>query len=364
VVLPGGRAAGGSAYGGIPGPPPIFKEEVRIVADEVTNSLVFLAMKQDFEKILEILKEIDVVPRQVVIEVMIAEVTLDKDLEFGVDHAVRFAKVLGEDNLKDSVSSVRPSGGGKVGEDSTIKDAILALATPGAGGMAALITDKDNFAILIRALASRSLVKILSAPHIIAADNREAHIQVGESIPILTSTSQSTLTATSNIVNQVQYRDTGTILTILPQVNSAGLVNMQVSQEVSAVSERKIEGIDSPAFLTRSAETTIVVQDGDSVLIGGIMDEQRTTQRSGVPFIMDIPVFGRFFRFEKASVKKTELLVLITPYVIRSREEALSVTDDFKKVIHGLDQMLEHREKRRRPDGEGNEPRTEGQKPL
>jgi len=98
------------------------------------------------------------------------------------------------------------------------------------------------------------------------------------------------------------------------------------------------------------------------VLIGGIMDEQRTTQRSGVPFIMDIPVLGRFFRFEKATVKKTELLVLITPYVIRGREEALSVTDEFKRVIHGLDQMLEQRKKRQGLHGEGKDPRVEGQR--
>jgi general secretion pathway protein D len=365
VVLPGGREAAGR-FGGLPGPPPIFKEEVRIVADEVTNSLVILAVKQDYEKIVDVLKEIDVVPRQVVIEVVIAEVTLNKGLEFGVDHALRYGKVFGNNDLRNSVWSVRNFGvgpsdsdgtdtgtgtGTDTGDDTTdgtgiagigrsLGNGILGLASPGAGGFSALITDSENFIVLLRALAAKSAVKILSAPHIIAADNREAHIQVGSSIPILTGTSTSVLTATSTVVNQVQYRDVGTILTILPQVNSAGLVNMQVTQEISAVGDESFGLTNSPSFLTREAETTVVAQNGDSILIGGIIDDQRTSSRDGVPFLMDVPVLGRFFRLERAGVQRTELLILITPHVIRNRDEALSVTEEFKQVVHGFEQLL------------------------
>jgi general secretion pathway protein D len=364
VILPGGREASGR-FGGLPGPPPIFKEEVRIVADEVTNSLVILAVKQDYEKIVDVLKEVDVVPRQVVIEVVIAEVTLNKGLEFGVDHALRYGKVFGNENLRNSVWSVRNFGVGPgsddgdggddttdgTGDDTTdgtgiagigraLGGGILGLASPGAGGFSALITDSENFIVLLRALAAKSAVKILSAPHIIAADNREAHIQVGSSIPILTGTSTSVLTATSTVVNQVQYRDVGTILTILPQVNSAGLVNMQVTQEISAVGDESFGLTNSPSFLTREAETTVVAQNGDSILIGGIIDDQRTSSRDGVPFLMDVPVLGRFFRIERAGVQRTELLILITPHVIRNRGEALAVTEEFKQVVHGFEQLL------------------------
>jgi general secretion pathway protein D len=373
VVLPGGRQARAAAggIGGIPAPPPIFKEEVRIVADEVTNALVIFATKQDYEMILSVLKDIDVVPRQVLIEVMIAEVTLDRGMEFGVDHAIRYGGSTGTKGA----SAVRNFGAGSGGDDDDdgggddddddddtsgaisaaaraiapgIAGRIASLANPSPGGLTAIITNRDDFAVVLRALASKSAVKILSAPHILAADNREAHIQVGQSIPILTGTQTNLASTSDNVFNQIQYRDTGTILTILPQVNSEGLVNMQISQEVSAVGSTNFGSTGSPSFLTREAETTMVVQDGDGILIGGIIDEQRTTSRSGVPFIMDIPVLGRLFRFDRATQVRTELLILITPHVIRSRDEGLQVTERYKRGFTALETFMDwvHRDGR------------------
>jgi len=172
----------------------------------------------------------------------------------------------------------------------------------------------------------------------VAADNREAHILVGDSIPILTSTATSTgITGTPGAaINSVQYRDTGKILTILPQVNSKGLVNMQIRQEVSAVGQQSFGATNSPSFSTREAETTIVVQDGESVIIGGIIDDQVTHTRTGVPFFMDIPVIGVAFRSTRDNTQRTELILLITPYVIRTRDEAREVTDAFSARIQGL----------------------------
>ena len=151
--------------------------------------------------------------------------------------------------------------------------------------------------MLINALAARSNVRSLATPHVIAADNREAHILIGEEIPILTSTQQN-LSSDSRQppLIQLQYRDTGKILTILPQINSAGLVNMEITQEVSAVNSDNFGATNSPSFTSRETETTVVVQDGQSVLIGGIIDDQMRRSRSGVPFLMDIPVLGRLFR--------------------------------------------------------------------
>jgi general secretion pathway protein D len=186
---------------------------------------------------------------------------------------------------------------------------------------------------------------MLSAPHIIAADNREAHILVGDSIPILTST-QTSVVANSNIVNSVQYRDTGKILTILPQVNSKGLVNMQIRQEVSAVGAAAFGNTNSPSFSTREAETTVVVQDGETVIIGGIIDDSIRHQRSGLPFLMDVPVIGRVFRTESDVTQRTELLVLISPFVIRDREEARAVTDEFSSRLEGLKRMGERARER------------------
>src|SRR5262249_29050871 len=180
-------------------------------------------------------------------------------------------------------------------------------------------------------------------------DNREAHILVGKSVPILTSTSTAVLTGTAGTVaNSIQYRDTGKILTVLPQVNSKGLVNLQVRQEVSDVLQQSFGTTNSPSFTTREAGATMVVQDGATVPIGGIIDDAINGSRTGVPYLMDVPVLGRFFRKDSDITTRTELLITITPYVVHNREEARDVTDDFSSRIEGLADLRRAMESRRR----------------
>jgi len=370
VSLPGGFQGGqpgapGQPGAGPSGPPRIFKEEVRIVADEVTNSLVILATKRDYQLIVDVLKRIDVVPRQVVLEVMIAEVVLNKDLQFGISYALAEGKLSGLTgvNVTGTGTTVNGNGGTTTAGTATVTgtpDIISrvgsgfgggllgsALRFPTAGGFA-MVSPSDNFAIFINALQAMTDVKMLSAPHIIAADNREAHILVGQSIPILTSSSQSTVVANAALVNQVQYRDTGKILTVLPQVNSQGLVNLQIRQEVSAVLATSFGNTGSPSFSTREAETTVVVQNGESVLIGGIIDDAISHTRSGIPWLMDVPVVGRAFRSDVDTIERTELLITITPSVIRGKDEARRVTDDYSGRIEGLTELRRAMEARRR----------------
>jgi len=226
-----------------------------------------------------------------------------------------------------------------------------------AGGLFASITDKKEFFVVLNALAAESRSRILSTPHVIAADNREAFILVGQEVPILSSQAVSVISPDAPIVNNVQYRDTGKILTILPQINSKGLVNMQIRQEVSDVGQDTFGNTNSPSFISRQAETTVVVQSGDSVIIGGIIDDQVRRTRRGIPFLMNVPVLGRAFRIDTDQIVRTEVLVLITPHVIRSRDEARSVTDTFKSRIEGLKQFLEGPQTRpesppRGPEGE------------
>jgi general secretion pathway protein D len=347
------------------GEKPIFKEEVRIVADEVTNSLVILATARDYEMIRDVLKKLDIVPRQVLLEAIIAEVDLTGDLEFGVEYAIAnggIGSLLSPSST--SSSSTSSSTGGTSTSSSTssstggtstssvsgaISPGVVNTALLGAAkravhvsgqGLFAFITDRDQFLVTLHALAAQQRLNSVSTPHVIAADNREAHILIGKEIPILTSTQQSTL-ATANIVQSIQYRDTGKILTILPQVNSAGLVNMEIRQEVSDVDQQEFGATQSPSFISREAETTVVVQNGESVLLGGIIDDQLRHTRSGVPYLMDLPVLGRLFRVESDAVLRTELIILISPYVIRDRNEARSVTEEFESQIRGLKGMLE-----------------------
>ena len=355
---PGGGAAGVSLPGGPPPPPgpagtsqgplPVFRQEVRIVADEVTNSLVILATKRDYQLILDVVRKVDVVPRQVVLEVMIAEVALTKDLQFGIAYAFSGGALTAAVPTGDPNASIFTNRGVPPNQGANFLSGLLgtAVRTPGNGAFA-VISDRNNFNIFINALNNITRVKMLSAPHIIAADNREAHILVGQSIPILTSTQTSVL-ANSNVVNSVQYRDVGKILTVLPQVNSKGLVNLQVRQEVSAVQSQAFGATNSPSFSTREAETTLVVQDGATVIIGGIIDDAISSQRQGVPYLMDVPVLGQLFRSDNDTTDRTELLITITPSVIHNREEATTVTDDFTSRIDGLAELRRAMESRRR----------------
>lgn len=362
----GGGGLGGGAFGGgtqtiliapKEGEKPIFKEEVRIVADEGTNSLIVLATTRDYDMIKAVLRQIDVVPRQVLIETIIAEIGLKNDLRFGVEWAIAnggIEKVLGSGTTSGGTTSGGTTSGGTTSGTTTTTGAtstsisdnsLLTAAKRGAkiggGGIFSFITDRDDFLVLINALATRSQVRSLATPHVIAADNREAHILIGEEVPILTSTQQSLVgTSSDRLFSSIQYRDTGKILTIVPQINSAGLVNMEIRQEVSAVGASVFGNTNSPSFTSRETETTVVVQDGESVLIGGIIDDQVRRVHSGVPFLMDVPVLGRIFRTESDQVDRTELIVLITPHVIRNRTEARSVTEEFEDRIRGLKGML------------------------
>ncbi len=369
----GGNTQGATGYvlaGGEPGD--IFRQEVRIVADEVTNSLVILATKKDYSDIREVLRRLDIVPRQVLIEVLVAEVTLGDDLKFGVEFAAAdlsrkgaLDRITGES----STSTNNSSNNSTTTNSTNIFDLGAAIGnrlsdvTPLPGtGMFGVISDDRNFAIVMNAAAGKNKLKVLSAPHIMTADNHEAHILVGNEVPIVTTQSNSTTiqtNGTSNILQNIQYRDTGVILTVLPQVNSEGLVNMQIRQEVSQVSSQTTGAIASPTFSTRESETTVVVQSGETIVIGGIIDDTVDRSRTGIPFLMDIPVVGRAFRSDSDTVRRTELIVLLTPHVVRDRQESRMATEAFKSTLRGMQRDLERYDLGRPDYGTGQpSPRT------
>ena len=346
----GGRGGGGSSVvlSTDEDEKPIFKEDVRIVADEITNSLIILATPRDYAMIRDVLRKLDIVPRQVLIEAIIAEIKLTDDLAFGLEYALSVGGLGGLIGAEGSAS-----GGVSVGDtpgtgslnvaNSSLLGAANRAMSIGSQGIFGFLTNRDEFLVLMNALATDDKVNILSTPHVIAADNREANILIGEEVPILTSTSTSSLTDTARTINSVQYRETGKILTILPQVNSAGLVNLEIRQEVSAVGSAEFGRTNSPSFVSREAETTVVVQDGESVVLGGIIDDQVRRNRSGVPYLMDVPVLGRLFRVDSEKVERTELIILITPRVIRNRQELRAVSQEFTGRIQTLKEMIDSR---------------------
>ena len=327
---------------------PIFKEEVRIVADEITNSLIILATPRDYAMIRDVLRKLDVVPRQVLIEAIIAEIKLTDDLAFGIEYALSMGGLGGligaEGSASGGVSVGDTPGSGSLNvANSSLLGAANRAVGIGSQGIFGFLTNRDEFLVMLNALATKGNVNILSTPHVIAADNREANILIGEEVPILTSTSTSSLTDTARTINSVQYRETGKILTILPQVNSAGLVNLEIRQEVSAVGQAEFGRTNSPSFVSREAETTVVVQDGESVVLGGIIDDEVRRNRSGVPYLMNVPVLGRLFRIDSEEVVRTELIILITPRVIRDRQELRAVTQEFTGRIQTLKEMIDSR---------------------
>lgn len=355
--------------GGEPGD--IFRQEVRIVADEVTNSLVVLATKKDYADIREVLRRLDVVPRQVLIEVLVAEVTLGDDMKFGVEFAAADLSrnnALGRITGESTTSTNNSNNNSTTNNQASIFDLGAAIGNRSAdvvplpgSGLFGVISDNRNFAVVMNAAAGKNKLKVLSAPHIMTADNHEAHILVGNEVPIVTTQSNSTLTTTngtSNILQNIQYRDTGVILTVLPQVNSEGLVNMQIRQEVSQVASATTGGIQSPTFSTRESETTVVVQSGETIVIGGIIDDTVDRSRTGIPFLMDIPVVGRAFRVESDTVRRTELIVLLTPHVVRDRQESRNATEAFKSRLKGMERDL-YRYEAGRPDYGSGRPSSE-----
>ena len=210
-------------------------------------------------------------------------------------------------------------------------------------GITGIIGNSQTVRALINALQSDSRIRILSSPSVLASDNRPARIQVGSEEPIATGQ----VIAATGAVNPsssttIQYRNTGRIVTIVPQVNSQGLVNLQILAEVSQRGANVTVGTDSfPAFDIRQAETTAVVQNGDTLVIGGIIADNRSHDRTGIPYLMDIPVFGRFFGTTTEQTRRTELIMLITPNVIRNREESRATTEEFKNKVLGIRNELE-----------------------
>ncbi|MCZ6770328.1 MAG: hypothetical protein O7D93_13890, partial [Acidobacteria bacterium] len=278
-------------------------EQVRIVPDPATNSLIIFGTGQEFQNIRNILKEIDIVPRQVLMDVMIAEVSLEDDLEFGIEYQILRgdAEIFGR-NFNQHVSL------------------ISGIPTGLPGGWSAIIGTGNSIRAFLNARRADSRIKVLSSPTILATDGQPARIQVGSEEPIATGTVTSPVSTGVTSSTTIQYRNTGSILTIIPQVNAQGLINLQVKVEVSQRGAQVVVGQDSfPSFDTRDAETSAVVQDGETLAIGGIITERVNRSKLGIPFLMDIPVFGRFFGRTSDEIDRTELIILITPHVIRSK---------------------------------------------
>jgi general secretion pathway protein D len=287
--------------------------EVRVVADKENNALLILATTAGYEKIEAALKKLDTTPRQVLIEVTIVEVTLTDQLKYGLEWQFSGGR-----------------GGGLLDMGGGLKNVVPGFS------YARVATDGTVQAML-NMLASNNQLNVLSSPHIMVADNQTAKIQVGDSVPI----AGPTTVVGTNTVSSVQYLDTGVILSVTPHINAGGLVNMDITQEVSVPSATTTSGLNSPTVSKRSAKTMVTVQSGETTVLGGLISEQSTAGSSGLPFLSSIPILGGLFGTQNRNNTKTELVVLITPRVANTVGQAKMVSDEFRKKMKEAENLMD-----------------------
>ena len=333
----GGSDADASGIGAVlgSGGPSAGMEEVRIVADSDNNSLLIWATSQNYERIVSTLQKIDVPPRQVLIEATIAEVTLTGRLQYGLQWY--FDNGVGKEGYTGSGSLGLPV-------DLTLSGDNGVLNNVPAGQFSYAITDGGGIVrALLTALASDSKVKVLSSPQVMVVDNQQATIRVGTDQPIPSGTSTVNNVTTSG---GVTYKPTGVLLEVLPRVNSGGMVNMEIKQEVvdvgplTDVSTAGSVARQERSFLQRTVTSKVTVKSGQTLVLGGLIRDNRTDGQSGIPGLYKIPVLGALFGTTSEEVDRTELIVLITPRVVQSTQEIDQVTEEIKRKMRAVEPVL------------------------
>jgi general secretion pathway protein D len=292
---------------------------VNITADTVNNSLVILATPQQYQTIRNALAELDIAPLQVFLEAAIAEITLDDNLKFGVQYS-----------FSDAHNTVTY----------TNNSQSTAIA-PEVPGFSYIYTNGASIKIILSTIAEKTHVNVISSPKVLVLNNQPASLQVGDRVPIVTQQAISTIGSSPPIVNSVQYQDTGVILKVTPRVNAGGLVLMDITQEVSDVVNTTTSGIDSPTIQERKINSAVAVQDGETVALGGLIQDSRSRGRSGIPYLQDIPILGHLFGKTTNEDKRTELMVLITPHVVDNLEKARGITDELRHKMPTLQPLFE-----------------------
>ncbi|GAB2742957.1 type II secretion system secretin GspD [Melaminivora jejuensis] len=327
---------------------------VQVIADEVTNTLVVRASAQDYQQIRKVLERLDSSPRQVLVQVMVAEVALNDTLQYGVEWW-----------LKSALSHGGKSWPGFIGMDGAIKPNISASATDSTAGAVLGTTPAVtgagsglNYAVfgsagqvigMLNLLGQDTDVNVLSTPHVLASDGKVAKVEVGNEVPVITQT-LSTPTATSGLTtgsgfstsNSVQYRPTGILLEVKPSITASGQVTLSISQEVSNVGNNiAAGGTEYPSFQKRKVTTDATVENGRTIMLAGLIEDRNNDSVTGVPGLKDVPVFGALFGTTRKVRNKTELLITITPYIVSSREESERLAETFQGSLRQLQGLLQ-----------------------
>jgi len=291
---------------------------IRVMADEINNAILVYGTRNDYEKIESALRRLDVPPVQVLIEASIIEVTLSNDLQYGLQWAF----------------NDKPRGGlTGSGILSSVAGGVLGAAS--AGFSYSMSNSLGNVRAVLTALADRSLLNVISSPSLMVLDNNTATIAVGNQQPIQ---SGQTISTGGNISSNITYKDTGVTLAVTPTVNAGNVVTLQIAQGVTDVGQ-----IDTAtgqrAFLQRQINSKVAIRSGETLVLGGLIRENATSGNSGIPGLIDIPLIGGLFGSVNKSKTRTELLVVITPRVIRSDQDIQEVSTELRNRMKGFTLM-------------------------
>ncbi|MDG1314481.1 MAG: type II secretion system secretin GspD [Flavobacteriaceae bacterium] len=297
--------------------------EVRVVADEENNSLMIFSTGMQYKTIKAAVEKLDVPPTQVLIEASIVEVSLTDQLKYGLEWT--FNNQLGGSDYSGvgviSDGNFNFGGGGGVGPAAQL-----------AQGFSYTISNGMDYVAVLRALATESLVNVISTPSVMVLDNNVATINVGDQVPI---NNGSTITSGGNTITNITYKDTGVQLTVRPSVNAGGLVTLDVQQTVTDVGQIDVTG--NRRFLERSIESRVAVRSGESVVLGGLIRENAANNENGVPWFHKAPIIGPLFGTTEKTRDRTELLVILTPRALYNDEELRQASDEMRDQIRDLE---------------------------
>ena len=285
---------------------------IRIVTDERNNAIVIATTAREYRRVEEALRRLDVKPLQVVIEATIAEVTLNDELQFGLQW---FFRQRNSSAALTNVTTGTPS-----------------QVFPGFSYM----LSEANVQVVLNALSSITNVNVISSPQLMVLNNETAQLQVGQQVPVPVQQQQSVSTPEAPLVNTINYLNTGVILSVTPRANATGEVTLDIEQEVSDVATTTTAGLNAPTINERRVKSTVSVESGESVALGGLISNSVTKNRSAVPLLGDIPVIGALFRNDDNTTTRTELLVLIAPRIIQSTSDARAATEDLERRMHDI----------------------------
>lgn len=303
--------------------------DVQIIPDVDTNSLIIRTESKNYPFILEIIKKLDLLPQQVLIEVLILDLVIDDETRTGIEWALK--GTVGNQGVNNGDKII---GGGGSGSSSTLGAEIANTATSlFAPGASFFVQQKDRFIGLLQAFASDSKVNIVSNPILITSDNKEANISIADDIPIQSSTITTPTAGQPLTQSTIQFRSVGIKLGIIPKINSDNFVNLKIDQEISNLGP---VFQNTPSFTTRTMKTEVVLKDNQVLVMGGLIRTTKTDIVEGIPFLMDIPWLGRLFSNKSTAINQTELMLFITPHIISNTDDSNFVTEQFQKKLGSL----------------------------